>query len=148
MRLGRGFYLVLYRLVEITTGISLNPLAEIGPGLYIGHFGEIIIGGQVRMGSNCNISQGVTIGGGGRSERHSPEIGNRVYIAPGAKVFGPITIGDDVAIGANAVVTESFPARSVVGGVPAKLISEQGSFDFVNYAHMETDPDRQPSLPQ
>ena len=147
MRVLRWVYLFLFRLVEMTTGISINATAQIGPGLYIGHFGGIIIGSGVVMGSKCNISQGVTIGVGGREEhRGYPRVGDRVYIGPGAKVFGPIEIGNDVAIGANAVVTRSLPDRAVVGGVPAQIVSYRGSFEFVRYFGMEDDPERKQSL--
>ena len=140
----RQVYRVVSRLSEITTGISINPTATIGPGLYIGHFGGVIVGSDVVIGSNCNLSQGVTIGVGGRGhERGAPQLGNRVYVAPGAKVFGKIVIGDDVAIGANAVVTKSLEESSVAVGVPAEITSRRGSFEFVKYYHMESDLDRQ-----
>ena len=140
-------YALLDRLIKITTGISISPLAEIGPGFFIGHFGGIVVHGDVVIGRNCNISQGVTIGVGGRKGRRgSPRIGDRVYIAPGAKIFGPIEIGNDVAIGANAVVTRSLPDRAVAVGVPARVASLEGSFDFVEYYGMELDPARQQSL--
>lgn len=142
-----AIYYSLRWFFESTTGISISPHAEIGPGLYIGHFGSIIIGSQVIMGENCNISQGVTIGASGRNQnQHSPRVGNRVYIAPGAKLFGDIEIGDDVAIGANAVVTHSVPSRFVVGGIPAKKISDMGSFDLVMYLDMDLDSNRIESL--
>src|SRR3954468_19222970 len=108
------------KLVEILAGISLSAHAEIGPGLYIGHFGEIIVGSGVRMGARCTISQGVTIGESVAGERGSPRIGDGVYIAPGAKVFGPITVGPAAAIGANAVVNRDVPAEAVAVGVPAR----------------------------
>lgn len=147
VKVARVLYFLLNRWIEITTGISLNPRSNIGPGLYIGHFGGIFVGAGVSIGKNCNLSQGVTIGIGGRgNKRGSPQLASRIYVGPGAKVFGPITIGDDVAIGANAVVLESVPARAVVGGVPARIISFEGSFDFVRYTGMHTDPDRLASL--
>lgn len=143
----RIIYWLMARWIDITTGISLNPLARIGPGLYIGHYGCVVVGGGVKIGSNCNISQGVTLGVGGRgTKRGSPIVGNRVYIAPGAKIFGAIEIGDDVAIGANAVVVKSVPDRAVVGGIPASVISFAGSFDFVHYPRMDHDNERQVSL--
>jgi len=133
--------------VQVITGISISPQAEIGPGLYIGHFGCVFIGGQVRIGNNCNISHEVTIGAFGRNlELQSPQIGDRVYFAPGSKVFGNIEIGDDAAIGANAVVSRSVPPRAVVVGIPAKKISSKGSFDLVQYSDMDKDSDRIDSL--
>jgi serine O-acetyltransferase len=141
--------LVLHRLVEVWSGVGIAPQAIIGPGLYIGHFGEVIVNGEAVLGSNINLSQGVTIGVAGRGERRgSPVIGDRVYIAPGAKLIGPITVGDDVAVGANAVVTRNVADRAVVGGVPARVIGSKGSFDFVFYRDMDTDPARSASLAQ
>lgn len=122
------------KFIEITTGIYLPPRAKIGKGLYIGHFSGIFINSEVVIGENCNISQGVTIGEGGRDNlRGCPIIGDRVYIAPGAKIFGKIQIGDDVAIGANAVVTKSLPKGAVAVGIPAQIINMKGSRDFIKY---------------
>jgi serine O-acetyltransferase len=141
--------LILHRLVEVWSGVGIAPQATIGPGLYIGHFGEVIINGDAVLGTNVNLSQGVTIGVAGRGERRgNPVIGDRVYVAPGAKLIGPITVGDDAAIGANAVVTRNVADRAVVGGVPARVIGSDGSFDFVLYRSMETDPPRLASLAQ
>ena len=99
--------------METLGGISIPSGAEFGPGLYIGHFGGIIIGEEVVAGENCTLSQGVTLG----EHRGSPMIGACVYLAPGAKVFGPIRVGDHVAVGANAVVSEDVPsyATAVAG---------------------------------
>jgi serine O-acetyltransferase len=114
----RVIALVTHKFVEAVGGISIASGAEIGPGLYIGHLSCIIVGPNVRMGENCSLSQGVTIG----EHNGSPVIGNCVYFAPGCKVFGAISIGDHVAIGANAVVSESVPSRStVVAGRPTLL---------------------------
>ena len=119
----RALALTWQMVVETTTGISINPNAVIGPGFYIGHFSGIFIGGHVRIGAACAISQGVTIGAALRDGvEGSPTIGDRVYIAPGAKVFGPITIGDGAAVAANAVVREDVPAAALVGGVPARVL--------------------------
>jgi serine O-acetyltransferase len=141
------FYFVLFRLTEIVTGISLEPKARIGRGLYIGHFGGIIVGSGVTLGDYCNLSQGVTLGVDGRGERRgSPQVGDRVFIGPGAKVLGHIQIGSDAVIGANAVVVRSLPERAVAGGIPAKVLSYRGSFDFVTYDGMERDEARVRSL--
>jgi serine acetyltransferase len=73
-------------------------------------------------------------------------IGDRVYIGPGACLFGPIEVGDDVAVGANAVVTRSLPDRAVAVGIPAQIVSQKGSFDYVQYRGMEVDASRLASL--
>lgn len=123
-----------HKMIQITTGISIPCGARIGKGLYIAHFGGIFVNDDVVMGENCNLSQGVTVGVGGRGERKGcPTIGDRVFIGPGAKLFGAIEIGDDVAIGANAVVTKSLPDNAVAVGIPAKVTSYQGSKDYVIY---------------
>jgi serine O-acetyltransferase len=98
------------KVIEILTGISISSGAAIGPGLYIGHFSGIVVGRGVRIGENCNLSQGVTVGG----HNGCPVIGDAVYLAAGAKVFGPISVGDHVAIGANAVVRRSVPSFTTV----------------------------------
>lgn len=133
--------------VELTAGISLLPESEIGAGLYIGHYGGIVIGRNCRLGRNCNVSQGVSIGVGGRgAKRGSPIVGDRVYFGPNAIVFGDIVIGADSAIGAGAIVTRSFPRASNILGNPARLVSAQGSFDFITYDGMATDPQRMVAL--
>jgi serine O-acetyltransferase len=119
----RAVALLWQTLVETATGISINPHAEIGRGFYIGHFSGIFIGQEVRIGEQCAISQGVTIGAGIRSGvEGSPVLGDGVYVAPGAKVFGPITIGAGAAIGANAVVRDDVPPGALAGGVPARIL--------------------------
>jgi len=120
-----------HKLVECLSGIEVPTSVQAGPGLYIGHFGGIILHWQVRLGSNVNLSQGVTIGiGGSGVGRGVPTIGSRVYIGPGAKVFGPITIGDDCIIGANAVVSHSIPPRSVVAGIPGRVLRTATATDI------------------
>ncbi len=125
---------ILQKIVEVATGIDLPFTAKIGRGLYIGHFGQIILNGKAVLGEFCNLSQGVTVGQAGRgNNQFSPVIGDRVYIAPGVKIFGKITIGNDVAIGANAVVTKDIPDNGVAVGIPAKIVSYDSSRDFVNF---------------
>jgi serine O-acetyltransferase len=135
--------------VQVTTCITLPARVRIGPGLYIPHTGFIVVNSQAVIGSNCTLTQGVTIGhrGGGReSMRGSPVIGHRVYVGPGAAIIGPITIGDDSLIGVGAVVARSVPARGVAAGNPAKLLSRRGSFDLIEYPGMDFDTDRLASL--
>ena len=93
-----------------------------GPGVCFCHYGTLVVNKDARIGKNCRIHVGVNIGSfnGG-----APVIGDNVYIGPGAKLFGPITIGNNVSIGANAVVNKSFPDSCVVVGVPAKIIKQK-----------------------
>ncbi|MBD3807851.1 MAG: serine acetyltransferase, partial [Epsilonproteobacteria bacterium] len=102
-------------------GIEIHPGAQIGRGLYIGHWVGIVISPRAVIGENCYISHGVTIGMiNSGNNAGVPVIGDRVYIGAGAKIIGNIKIGNDVAIGSNAVVTKDVPDGVTVGGVPAK----------------------------
>jgi serine O-acetyltransferase len=115
-------------------GISIPFDTEIGEGFYIGHFGGIVVNYRARIGRNCNISHGVTLGQTNRGSRAgAPLIGDGVYIGPGAKVIGAVTIGNNVAIGANCVVTDDIPDNSVVAGTPGRVISDRGAEAYVNY---------------
>lgn len=143
----RGILVVLRKLVEVLTGICVYPECRIGGGLYFGHFGPTIVHPDAVLGENCNLSQGVTIGGMQVGEyRGAPTIGNRVYVAPNAIIIGKVRVGDDVVVGAGAVVVRSVPDRAVVVGNPARVVSLKGSFDFVHYDGMETDDTRRASL--
>jgi serine O-acetyltransferase len=121
------------RHLSLKFGITVPQQVRVGPGLYIGHFGGIVVHPDAVIGRDCNISQGVTIGQTNRGARQGvPRLGDRVYIGPGAKLVGDIRIGSDAAIGANAVVTRDVPERGVVAGVPAAVISTDGSTGYVN----------------
>ena len=104
-------------------GISIQRATKIEEGFYIGHHGGIFISSDAKIGKNVNISQDVTIGRAGKGEnRGCPTIGDNVYIAPGAKLFGKIKIGNGVKIGANAVVYKDIPEGArVVSTVEVKI---------------------------
>jgi len=122
---------ILFR-KSIKFGIQIPRATKIGQGFYIGHFGDIVINGRSVIGKNCNISQGVTIGQSSRGKNKGyPTIGDNCYIAPGAKIIGNIKIGNNVAIGANAVVTKDIEDNAVVVGIPAKVISYDGAEGYV-----------------
>lgn len=143
----RVLCILLEKFIELFTGISIPPKCNIGAGFYIGHFGGIFIDGDCRLGSNCNIAQGVTIGKGGRGDLWGiPALGDRVHIGANAVLLGNITIGDDAVIGPGAVVMSSVPPRGVVMGNPGRVIGTDGSFEMVHYDHMEEDPARKLSL--
>jgi serine O-acetyltransferase len=119
-------------------GFSISPRTKIGPGFFLGHIGCITIHEKAIIGRNCNIAQGVTIGQSNRGDQKGcPEIGDNVFIGPGAVVLGHIKIGDNGAVGANSVVTKGVPDNAVVAGIPAKVISYAGSSDYVNHTDYE-----------
>lgn len=112
-------YKVLYKLVQIVTGIELPCEVSVGRNFVIDHFGGIIISGFAKFGDNCRIRDGVVVGLRRVGENSAPIIGNNVDIGSGAKLLGPIRIGDNVCIGANAVVLCNVPDNSIAVGVPA-----------------------------
>ena len=114
-------------------GISIPYNTNISAGFYIGHFGGIVVNHKAVIGKNCNISQGVTIGEtyGGKTPG-VPTIGDNVYIGPGAKIIGGITVANNVAIGANCVLTKSVPENAIVVGIPGEIISYKGSDSYIN----------------
>lgn len=115
------FYKVLYKLIQILTGIELPCETVVGPGFVIDHFGGIVISGYARFGANCRIRNGVVVGLKNTSDPCAPQIGDNVDIGAGAKLLGQITIGNNVAIGANAVVTCNVPDNHIAVGVPAVI---------------------------
>jgi serine O-acetyltransferase len=108
---------------RMLTGVDIHPGATIGPGLFIDHATGVVIGETAEIGADVTIYHGVTLGGTSldRGKRH-PTIGDRVTIGAGAKVLGPIEVGHDSRIGANAVVVKPVPPHSVVVGVPGQVI--------------------------
>lgn len=113
-------------------GIDIPCGTSIDKGFYIGHFSAIVISSMVVIGRNVNISQGVTIGVSSRgSNKGAAIIGDGVYIGPGAKIVGSVRIGNNCAIGANAVVTKDVPDNAVVVGIPATIISYKGAEDYI-----------------
>jgi serine O-acetyltransferase len=120
-----GFRLPARLLSQLTrwlTGIEIHPGAVIGRRLFIDHGMGVVIGQTAVIGDDCVLFHGSTLGGRSmtRGKRH-PTLGNRVMVGAGAKVLGPLSIGDDVQIGANAVVVKDVPAGAVALGVPAQI---------------------------
>jgi len=118
-------YKVMFKFIQIATGIELPCEADVGRNFVIDHFGGIIISGYAKFGNDCRIRNGVVVGLRRIEEKFAPVIGNNVDIGAGAKLLGPITIGDNVIIGANAVVLSDVPANSIAVGVPAIIKSRQ-----------------------
>ena len=109
------------------------PINVCGKGLALVHTGTIVISNKAIIGDYCRIHVDVNIGSAWVNDMAgAPQIGDRVYIGPGAKLFGPIIIGDNTVIGANAVVNKSFPeGNCTIGGIPAKLLSEKNSERYI-----------------
>lgn len=108
------------------TGIEIHPGAKIGSAILIDHGMGVVIGETAVIGNRVTIYHGTTLGGTGKEtgKRH-PTVGNDVVIGAGAKVLGPITIGDNSKIGANSVVLKNVPKNSTVVGIPGKIINNK-----------------------
>lgn len=118
--------------IELVAGIHLPYSASIGVSCYIGHFGGIIVNSNAVIGDNCNISQGVTIGVSGRDKKRGvPVIGNHVYMGAHAVIVGKITVGDNCVIAANSLVVKSVDANTTVMGVPAIVVNNNTSKDYI-----------------
>lgn len=122
------------KVLETVTNNEFPNSAEIGAGCFIPHPYGIVLHSQAKIGRYCNLGQQVTIGWSGQGENSGvPILGDRVFVGPGAKVLGKIKIGNNVVIGANAVVTKDLPDNSVAVGVPAKVINTKGSQHLIKY---------------
>lgn len=114
-------YRVAYKCVQIVTGVELPCEVEVGRNFIIDHFGGIVVSGFAKFGDDCRIRTGVVIGLARVNDPCAPLIGNCVDIGAGAKVLGRIRIGNNVLIGANAVVIRDVPDNSIAVGVPATV---------------------------
>lgn len=117
--------IMFYRLHKLGVRLSFSiPINTFGPGLSIAHYGPIVVNANARIGKNCRIHVGVNIGEGHGAL--APQIGDNCYLGPGAKIFGGVVIGNNVKVGANAVVNKSFPeGNCTLVGVPAKKIEKR-----------------------
>lgn len=126
----RHFYLLgrwLSHLGRWLTGIEIHPGAEIGAEFFIDHGMGVVVGETSEIGDSVTLYHGVTLGGvNWRKEKRHPTLGNHVVVGAGAKILGPITVGDYSRIGANSVVVKDVPPNSVVVGVPGRISSRDG----------------------
>ena len=114
---------LISQIARFFTGIEIHPGATIGKGLCIDHGMGVVIGETAEIGDDVLIYHGVTLGGTGKDKgKRHPTIGNGVVIGAGAKVLGPIKVGDNAKIGANAVVVKDVPEGATAVGIPAKNI--------------------------
>lgn len=124
-------------------GFSI-PLNAFGPGLFLAHVGTIVVNGGTKFGANIRIQACVNIGSFSKfdenwTEKSAPVFGNNIYIGPGAKIWGPISIGDNVAIGVNAVISKSVPDHCTVIGAN-KILNNDGSIDMLRYGDEQVMP--------
>jgi serine O-acetyltransferase len=114
-------------LSRAVTGVEIHPSAKIGPEFFIDHGAGVVIGETAEIGERVTLYQGVTLGGTGfqRGKRH-PTLGDNVTVGSGAKLLGPIAVGDGAKIGANTVVIEDVPPRSTVVGNPGHPVRVEG----------------------
>ena len=117
---------LISQIARFLTGIEIHPGATLGAGILIDHGMGVVIGETAELGDRITIYHGTTLGGTGKEigKRH-PTVGNDVIIGAGAKVLGPITIGDNSKIGANSVVLKNVPENSTVVGIPGKIINNK-----------------------
>jgi serine O-acetyltransferase len=108
------------------TGIEIHPGARIGRRFFIDHGMGVVIGETAEIGDDCTLYHGVTLGGTSwnKGKRH-PTLGNGVVLGAGAKVLGPIKIGDRARVGSNAVVVKDVPPGATAIGIPARIIAKQ-----------------------
>jgi len=125
---------LFFRHLQYKTGIQIRMDTQIGEGLHFIHFGNIVINASAKIGRNCTIFNGVTLGAsflGGLG----PKVGDNVCLCTGAKVIGDVKIGNNVIIGAGAVVVKDIPDNAIVVGVPAKVISMDGDRKALMWRH-------------
>ncbi len=120
---------LLERMMRHTSHCWISTLAEIGPGFVVAHVCGIVIPPETRIGRNCTIRHNASLGGNygkkGVDGRGTPTLGDDISIGPGAVILGPITVGSNTIIGANAVVTKSVPENSVVGAFRAEVLGQR-----------------------
>jgi serine O-acetyltransferase len=124
---------ILYHHYRFKYGFDISPATSIGPGLYIGHFGGVVISPYAVLGRNINIAQGVTIGATSRGKHlGAPTLEDRVWVGANAIIVGKVTIGRETLIAPGAYVNFDVPAGSVVLGNPGQIVSTSGSKGYVN----------------
>jgi len=120
---------VISQVARMLTGVEIHPGAVIGRRFFIDHGMGVVIGETAEVGDDVLMFHTSTLGGRSMSKgKRHPTVGDRVMIGAGAKILGPITVGDDAQVGANAVVVRDVPAASVVVGVPGEVRRRPSSF--------------------
>jgi len=126
------------------TGIEIHPGATIGRRFFIDHGMGVVIGETAEIGDDCTLYHGVTLGGTSWKEgKRHPTLGNGVVVGAGAKILGPISIGDSAKIGSNAVVVKNVPAGATAAGIPARILDEatkRPGFNAYGISNDQNDP--------
>ena len=134
LRILSFFFIAIHFVLKEWTGIQISYSSKIGPGLYIPHFGGIVVNQFAEIGKRLYLSHNVTIGRVHAGKKIGvPKIGDDVYIGPGAVVLGNIRIGNNVAIGANSVVISDLPDAVFAAGVPAKIVARKSAEEILGY---------------
>jgi len=119
-------FALLQRRYSYKYGFQISKTTEIGEGFYIGHYGAIVINGKARIGKNCTIANGITIGQANRGKlKGYPTIGDNVFIGTGSVIVGNINIGSNVLIAPNSFVNIDVPDNSLVLGNPCKIVNKE-----------------------
>ena len=128
-----AFYRLLLHRYRFRYGFDISPTMKIGPGLFLGHFGGVVLSPHAVLGANVNIGQGVTIGATSRGSRvGAPILGDRVWVGAHAVLVGKITVGDEALIAPGAYVNFDVPPRAVVLGNPGQVVAHTGSEGYIN----------------
>lgn len=137
---------VLSFLSRLWSNIDIHPGATIGRRFFIDHGAGVVIGETATIGDDVTLYHGVTLGGTSWNKgRRHPSLGHGVLVGAGAKILGPITLGDNVRVGANSVVVKSVPANSTVVGIPGKVVQSKEGL-AMNPAGIDLDHDRIPDV--
>lgn len=129
----RPIYIFCYKILKVLYGFQIVYKTEIGEGFYLGHFGMVIINSSAKIGKNCNINQGVTIGAENRGNRKGvPTIGNDVWIGANSVIVGKISIGNNVLIAPLTYVNFDVPDNSIVIGNPGRIIlDKEATYSYI-----------------
>ena len=137
----RGAARVLAQFARFLTGIEIHPGATIGRRFFIDHGMGVVIGETAEIGDDCMLYHGVTLGGVSLKQvKRHPTLGDRVTVGAGAKILGPVEIGADSSVGANAVVVKSAPAGSIVVGIPGVAKPARSTKEELRDAQFYIDP--------
>ncbi|MCK5595724.1 serine O-acetyltransferase [bacterium] len=118
---------LMSQIARFFTGIEIHPGAEIGKGVFIDHGMGVVVGETTIIGDNVTLFQGVTLGGTGKEKgKRHPTLASSIVVGTGAKILGNITIGNNVMVGANAVVLKDVPSDCTVVGIPGRITRKKG----------------------